>query len=157
MLLEFRSFETKLLITMADNDNSPAQTGTTLAGRRVLVVEDDPNVRKAVGQLLAAEGCEIAMAADGAEGLAQAQQVLPEVIILDLSLPSADPWGGDFDGFGVMTWLERRLGRALPVVVLTGRQDEATRRQAEAKGVSAFITKPFNPRDLVAAVRNALK
>ncbi len=141
---------------MADRSNSAAQGDKSLAGKRILVVEDDPNVRKAVGQLLAAEGCEVATATDGAEALAQAQQVLPDVIILDLSLPSPDPGGGQFDGFAVMKWLELRLPKAIPVIVLTGRQDEATRREAEAMGARAFMGKPFSARDLVAAIRDVI-
>jgi CheY-like chemotaxis protein len=121
-----------------------------------LIVEDEDNIRESVRMLLAWEGCEIITAADGSEALAQAQQASPDVMVLDLGLPSPDPAGGQFDGFAVMRWLDLRLLRRIPVVVLTARQDEAARSQAKTLGATEFLVKPFDPGDLTVAVRRAV-
>jgi len=146
----------KILANLFEDNHGEKQTPAVLAGKRVLVVEDEANIRETVSQLLAWEGCEVITAADGSEALTQAQQASPDVIILDLGLPSADPGGGQFDGFGVMKWLDLRLPRRIPVIVLTARQDEVTRRQAEALGASVFLAKPFSPGDLTAAVHKVI-
>jgi CheY-like chemotaxis protein len=104
---------------------------------------------------LRSEGFEVNSAVDGAEALAQAQLIVPDVIVLDLTLPSMEAGAGQLDGFGVLKWLSLRLPKSIPVIILTGRQDESTRREAEALGASAFIGKPFLPRDLLGAVRQA--
>jgi len=127
-----------------------------LAGKRVLVVEDEANIRETVAQLLTHEGCDVILASDGSEAITQARQASPDVIILDLGLPSSDPGGAQFDGFEVMKWLDMRLPIRIPVVVLTAQQDEATRRQAEAFGASVFVAKPFKPLDLKVALRIAM-
>jgi CheY-like chemotaxis protein len=141
---------------MVEASSTDPEAPEALAGKRVLVVEDEANVRDAVSQLLTHEGCKVIMAADGSEAIAQARQASPDVIILDLGLPSADPGGAQFDGFEVMRWLDMRLPTRIPVVVLTARQDEATRRQAEALGASMFVAKPFKPLDLKVALRIAM-
>jgi DNA-binding response OmpR family regulator len=123
---------------------------------RVLVVEDDATTRKLVGQILIREGYEVATAADGAEAISQAKRLLPDVMILDLALPSTDPGAGQFDGFGVLRWLDLQLPKRVPTIVLTCRQDEAARREAEALGVDRFITKPFAYDELTMAVREAV-
>lgn len=142
---------------MAERSKAGVKVPIAAVGKRVLVVEDDVNIRESVRQLLAYEGYEVITAADGSEALTQAQQASPDVIILDLGLPSADPGGGQFDGFGVMKWLDLRLPRRIPVIVLTARQDEETRRQAEALGASVFLTKPFRQGDLAAALRDVMR
>jgi CheY-like chemotaxis protein len=125
------------------------------AVKRVLVVDDDSGVVETVGKLLRSEGFEVVSAGDGAEALAQARQFVPDVIILDLTLPSLEAGAGQLDGFGVMKWFSLRLPKSIPVIVLTGRQDNSTRREAEALGASAFIGKPFIPHELLSAVRQA--
>ena len=141
---------------MAETAGRPADVPFAPAGKTVLVVEDEKTVRESVSLLLTSEGYQVVTAVDGSEALTQAQQTSPDLIILDLGLPSADPGAGQFDGFAVMQWLGVRLPKFIPVVVLTARQDDATRRQAEALGVTAFMAKPFAPGELLATVRKAI-
>jgi len=141
---------------MAEENNGSTDADRPSAGKRVLVVEDETTIRETVGALLTSEGYEVITAADGSEALTQAQQASPDVIILDLGLPSTDPGAGQFDGFGVMQWLGVRLPKFIPVIVLTARQDETTRRQAAALGATAFVAKPFAPKDLLAAVQEVV-
>ena len=123
---------------------------------RILLVEDETTIREAVCQLLKAEGYEVLTASDGSEALTTAQEASPQLIILDLGLPSAEPGAGQFDGFGVMQWLSVRLPKFIPVIVFTARQDESTRRQAQAMGAAAFLAKPFDPKELMSAVQKIL-
>lgn len=138
---------------MAATNNAPTGASGASAGKRILVVEDEAIIRETVRQLLTSEGYDVVTAEDGSEALTQAKQTSPDAIILDIGLPSAEPGAGQFDGFGVMQWLALRLPKVIPVIVLTARQDEATRRRAESLGASRFLAKPFAPKDLISAVR----
>jgi DNA-binding response OmpR family regulator len=135
------------------NEELPPSEGR----KRILVVEDDRIVQRSLRQLLTEEGYEVISALDGSEGMAQAQHASPNLIILDLGLPT-DPFsGGQFDGFGVMQWLRRRMqGIQIPVIILTARQDQASRKQAFELGASAYLTKPFKPEELFKAIRIVL-
>jgi two-component system OmpR family response regulator len=119
---------------------------------RVLVVEDDRITSRLVSLILLREGYEVAAAGDGSEALMEAKRFSPDVMVLDLMLPSAEPGGGQFDGFGVLEWLNMRLSKPTPTIVLTCRQDEAARRLADSLGVRRYLTKPFRAQDLISAV-----
>jgi chemosensory pili system protein ChpA (sensor histidine kinase/response regulator) len=137
----------------AGDESDGTETTRAVPHTRVLVVEDDATTRKLVSQLLVREGYEVATAADGVEAIVQAKRVLPDLMILDLALPSMDPGAGQFDGFGVLRWLDLQLPKIVPTIVLTCRQDEAARGLANALGVRRFLTKPFRAQDLMTAVR----
>jgi len=142
---------------MNDEPGSVGIPGESGSGKRILVVEDDRVVQHAVGDLLQTEGYEVLTALDGAEGMTQAQHADPDLILLDLGLPSDPFGGGNFDGFGVMQWLGRRMTeKKVPVIVLTARQDPESRRHAFECGASAFLTKPFKPAELLKAIRIVL-
>ena len=125
--------------------------------KRILVVEDERVIRSALATLLTDQGYEVLSAADGSEAMTMAQSQLPDLILLDLGLPS-DPFsGGNFDGFGVMQWLQRRITeKQIPVIVLTARQDKTNRQRAFDLGASVFLTKPFVPEELFKAIRIVL-
>jgi len=127
-----------------------------LTGFTVLVVEDDATTRQLVSQLLVREGYDVTTAADGTEAIVEAKRFSPDLIILDLMLPSMDPGGGQFDGFGVLRWLDMRLAKAIPTIILTCRKDEASRRLADSLGARRFLTKPFRVQDLTDAVNDVI-
>jgi two-component system OmpR family response regulator len=133
-----------------------AQTAAERPGQRgrVLVVEDDPTTRQLVSRLLTREGYDVVTAADGADALLEANRRLPDAIVLDLMLPSADPGGAQLDGFGVLQWLQSRIKIIIPTIVLTCRQDDESRRLADALGVARYLTKPFRTQELVTAVES---
>jgi len=136
---------------------STAIPGSTGSGKRILVVEDDRVVQRAVRDLLVTEGYEVLAALDGSEGMMQAQHAAPDLILLDLGLPSDPFGGGNFDGFGVMEWLGRRMrDKRIPIIILTARHDEESRRHAFESGASAYLTKPFKPQELLKAIRIVL-
>ena len=125
--------------------------------RRILVVDDERNVRAAVAQLLSCEGYEVLAAADGSEALNHAQHDNPDLMLLDLALPSDPFGGGNFDGFGVMQWLKRRVTeREIPIIILTGRHDAAARNRAAELGAVGYFTKPFVGTELLEAIRAVL-
>jgi DNA-binding response OmpR family regulator len=123
---------------------------------RVLVVEDDPTTCELVRRILVRAGYEVATVADGSEALLESKRFSPDVMILDLMLPSTDPGGGQFDGFGVLQWLNTRVSKLIPTIVLTCRQDEASRRQAASLGAGKYLTKPFQTQDLIRAVEESI-
>jgi DNA-binding response OmpR family regulator len=139
--------------------NDPTDLNPVTGGvpKRILVVEDELVVRGALQQLLSGQGYEVITAADGSEALRQASGFTPDLILLDLGLPT-DPFGGGIaDGFGVMEWLRRgKQEKPIPIIVLTARQDPESRRRAIDLGASVYLTKPFKAAELFQAIRIVL-
>jgi CheY-like chemotaxis protein len=120
-------------------------------GARVLVVDDDPSVRRLIALNLELDGFEVRTACDGWEALADVLADPPDVITLDLAMPV-------LDGLSAAARLRAADGLAgLPVVLISAVITPQDRELAERIGVSAVLTKPFEPADLVAAVRGALR
>ena len=117
-------------------------------GRRVLAIDDEPQIRKFLRISLDAQGYEVIEAATGAEGVRRCGADLPDLIVLDLGLP-------DQDGLKVIPEL-RRLTDA-PIIVLSVRADEQDKVEALDAGANDYVTKPFGIEELVARVRVALR
>jgi CheY-like chemotaxis protein len=113
---------------------------------RVLVVDDSDAVRDLLVVNLELEGFDVRAAADGEEGLDVAESWQPHVITLDVVMPR----------LGGFETVERLRGAAvtahIPVVIVTGRAQAGDRARGEELGVDAYLTKPFEPADLVAVV-----
>jgi len=117
------------------------------AQRRVLVVEDDPDIVELVSHYLAAEGFALESSSDGREALARLDTGAYQLLVLDLQLPG-------MDGLTLLSELRRRPAtRGLPVVMLTARGDLADRVVGLEMGADDYIVKPFSPKELVARVR----
>lgn len=114
----------------------------------VLVVDDEEAIRELVRFNLERAGFRVAVAADGAEALAQAARLRPDLVILDVMLPDAD-------GFALYGQLARTA--AAPVIFLTARDEETDRVVGLELGADDYVTKPFSPRELVARVRAVLR
>ena len=115
---------------------------------RILVVEDDPTLRLVLQDNLRSEGYDVGVAADGAAGVRSAQTVSPDLIVLDLTLP-------DCDGFELLP-VFRQSGQ-VPIIVLTARTRQAEKLKGLALGADDYITKPFDPEELLARVRAVLR
>ena len=115
---------------------------------KILVIDDEPEIVVICRDYLQASGFEVITAADGIQGLAQARQHKPDLVILDLMLPG-------MDGLDVCRSL-RREGN-VPIIMLTARIEEADRLIGLELGADDYITKPFSPRELVARVRTVLR
>lgn len=116
----------------------------------VLVVDDFEAGRELCAEYLAFRGYEVATAADGAEGLARAKELLPDAILMDLSLPEVDGWEAT-----------RRLRadpatRGIKIIALTAHALEQERARALDAGCDEVVTKPVVPRDLEKVVRDQL-
>ena len=118
--------------------------------RKVLIADDETNIRNILDYTLHAEGFEVISAGTGDEAFALAQRVLPDVIILDVMMPGSD---------GIATCrrlkADRRTAR-IPVIMLTARSSREDRRAGGQAGADAYVTKPFSPARLIAAVQNLL-
>jgi DNA-binding response OmpR family regulator len=115
----------------------------------IVVVEDDPNIADLVDLYLRREGFRVIQAIDGAAGLAAIAREKPRLAILDIGLP------GHLDGLEVCRRV--RAEGALPVLMLTARDDEIDRILGLELGADDYVTKPFSPRELVARVRAILR
>jgi type IV pilus assembly protein PilB len=117
---------------------------------RVLVADDDAQMRRLIRRVLERDGFEVMEAGDGLDALELAQQGGPELVILDLDMPR-------LDGFGVLEELRGQVRTAcLPVIVLTAQHGE-TEEKALDLGAHDYLSKPVQTRSLVARVRAVLK
>ena len=127
--------------------------------RKLLVVDDNPIIQRAVYFALRDKGFLVLMAGTIADGLNLIHQQKPELVLLDLNFASdsADFGGSAWDGFTAMEWLRRTGDCAnIPIIVISGTDPEASRPRALAAGAVAYLPKPFDRQDLVAAVFAAL-
>jgi two-component system KDP operon response regulator KdpE len=120
----------------------------TTAQPRVLVVDDEPQIRRALRVTLRANGYEVVEAPDGETGLDLAAAQPPDVVVLDLALP-------DLDGVEVCRRL--REWSQVPVIVLSAMGDDEAKVGALDQGADDFVTKPFSTPELLARIRVALR
>jgi DNA-binding response OmpR family regulator len=111
---------------------------------RILVVDDDSRIAAAVRRALVYEGYAVDVAGDGPSGLASARAIRPDLVILDLMLPGED-------GLSVCRRLRSRGG--MPIIMLTAKSDPVDRVVGLEMGADDYVTKPFDPRELLARVR----
>ena len=115
---------------------------------KILVVDDDPQLRSLVGLALDRAGFAVVTAADGQSALMQAARELPDLIVLDQGLPELD---------GLEVCRRIRAKSEVPIVFLTARDDELDRVLGLELGADDYVTKPFSPRELVARIKAILK
>jgi len=142
----------------SDRNNDHGGQDASLPAPIVLVVEDDPLTRKAVGRKLHSAGYEVIMVPDGADALIVAQRMAFHVLVLDLTLVDINPFNGVHDGFAVIDWLRRQLGELqFRIVIHTSQSSQPLLERAEAYGVFAFCTKSRDMGNLVQCVDDAVK
>jgi two-component system KDP operon response regulator KdpE len=117
-------------------------------GPLVLVVEDEPQVRRFLRTSLQAHGYRLLEAVTGAEGIRMASQYVPEIVLLDLGLP-------DVDGLEVTRRI--REWSRMPILVLSARGQESAKVDALDAGADDYLTKPFGFAELLARIRVALR
>ena len=118
---------------------------------RILLVDDEPGIRTAVQAYLKDEGFDVTTAIDGEDGYQKATQLMPDVVITDVMMPRCD-------GYELLKKLrsDERLG-GTPVIFLTAKGMTLDRTQGYEAGVDDYISKPFNPDELVARVKNVVR
>lgn len=118
--------------------------------KRLLVVDDEPNLLRAVAASLRAEGYEVATARNGREALVRVAESLPDLIVSDIRMPG-------MDGYQLARQLRASARTALvPVVFLTAKDELADRVEGFRSGVDAYVTKPFEPDELLAVIAGIL-
>ena len=114
---------------------------TAQASQKVLVVEDDPTIRRLIELCLDQPQRNIDLRGNGAAGLDAIREISPDVVVLDLVLP-------DIDGWEILRELRLALSGDVAVVILTADAEAEARARAEFEGADAFMTKPFKPNEL---------
>src|SRR3984893_820078 len=129
----------------ATNNDGPA-----VSRAKIMVVDDDADLRQALSLRLRANNFDTVNVCDGYSAIAMAQKEKPHLIILDLGLPAGD-------GFAVLKYLQDCPALSLiPVIVLTARDREGNQRRTFESGAVAFFQKPADNRELLEAIRAKL-
>ena len=115
---------------------------------KILVCEDDKNIRSVISALLEADGYQVITASTCTEALTLGESYLPDLVILDLGLP-------DMDGTEYIR--VARIYSSMPILVLSARTDERDKVEALDMGANDYMTKPFGTAELLARVRAALR
>lgn len=119
-------------------------------GGRILVVDDEPHIRRVLDAMLGKEGFDVVLASEGSEGLRAMASGKIDLVILDLIMPGAT-------GLEVLAKIRTDPQNAdTPVIILTAKGQDADREAAFAGGANDFLTKPFSPKKLVARIREIL-
>lgn len=124
------------------------QAETSRPVQTALVIDDEPQIRRLLRVTLEANGYRVVEAVNGHEGVIQAAQRRPDVVLLDLGLP-------DLDGLEVLRRI--REWSRVPIVILTVRDQEEDKIAALDSGADDYVTKPFNSGELLARLRAALR
>ncbi|MBE9005899.1 response regulator [Fortiea sp. LEGE XX443] len=116
----------------------------------ILVVDDNPDLRTYVSNILRRHGYQVHTARNGYEGFGVAQEIVPSLIVTDLMMPLVT-------GLEMIRMVrsEQKL-KGIPIILLTAKVDEETRIESTEHGADAYLAKPFNDRELLAEVRNLL-
>ena len=118
--------------------------------KRILIVDDEPNIVLSVEFLMQREGHEVVTASDGQEALEQLQKARPDLMILDVMMPRKN-------GFEVCEEVRADAAYSgMPILMLTAKGREAEMKKGISLGADAYITKPFSTHDLVAKVSELL-
>jgi DNA-binding response OmpR family regulator len=119
--------------------------------RRVLIVDDEPNIVLSLEFLLRQQGYEVSVARDGEEALAAASSLRPDLVVLDVMLPA-------LDGFEVCRRLrEHPEHKGLKILLLTARGRDVDRVRGLEEGADAYVSKPFSTRELMKMVAELLE
>ena len=116
--------------------------------KTILIVEDDPNISELVQMYLEKEGYNTRIASDGGQGLDLFRQLRPDLVLLDIMLPVMDGWS-------VLRTI--RQDSKTPVIMLTAKGETNDKVQGLKQGADDYLTKPFEPEELLACVRTLLR
>jgi two-component system KDP operon response regulator KdpE len=120
----------------------------TVSEPRVLVVDDEVGIRRALSRALTARDYDVAAAADGEEAVTMAEEISPDLVVLDLNLPKLD---------GLEACRRIRAFSSVPILVLSVREDESDKVAALDLGADDYLTKPFGIDELLARIRALLR
>jgi DNA-binding response OmpR family regulator len=137
--------------TEASEVASSRRTARATSRNRVLVIEDERDVAELMRYHLTRDGYEVRVGATGTEGLGQAREFRPDMVLLDIKVP-------ELNGWEVCRRLKQdRDLRGVTVIMVTGRAEEGDKVRGFEVGADDYVTKPFSPRELLARVRAVLR
>jgi DNA-binding response OmpR family regulator len=117
---------------------------------KILIVDDEPELREMLTMRLEANGYEVITAADGEEGLEQTKKEKPDLILLDIMMPG-------MDGLIVLSRLRNNLETSfIPVIMLTAKGDTSAIMESQRAGATDYVIKPFEPSQLLALIKRYL-
>jgi len=126
------------------------ETPSSPTGGRILVVDDEPHIRRMLSSVLGSKGFEVLMASDGTQGLDELGGDTVDLVILDLMMPGAS-------GLEILSKIRSDPVRSkTPVIILTAKGQDTDRDAALAGGADDFMTKPFSPKKLIARIEEIL-
>ncbi|HZK30215.1 MAG TPA: response regulator [Methanoregula sp.] len=116
---------------------------------KILVIDDSSFQRKIISGVLTENGYQVTLAANGKEGIEHISREQPDIIITDLLMP-------EYDGYWVLEHLNAQK-RTIPVIILTSDIQTTTEKRCRELGVTAFLNKPVDKKQLISTVQNTLK
>ncbi|MDQ0230730.1 response regulator transcription factor [Metabacillus malikii] len=125
-------------------------SSTHLIGKTVLVVEDDPKIRKLISLYLENEGYEVTEAADGKDAKVKIEKFDPCILILDLMLPN-------ISGEEICRWVREDLKSVMPIIILSAKVSEKERIRGFKLGADDYVIKPFSPGELMVRIEAVLR
>jgi DNA-binding response OmpR family regulator len=128
--------------------NTTNETNNERHMKKILIVEDDKNVAKALAIRLKNAGYEVTVAPDAVTGVSSALKLQPDLAILDISMPAGD-------GFSVAEKIQELVLTATPIIFLTASKQLGLRQAAEKLGAAGFFEKPYDADELLEAIRCA--
>jgi two-component system alkaline phosphatase synthesis response regulator PhoP len=136
---------------MGPSSQSAPRDGRPAQRKRILIIEDDKDIRGLLRYDLEREGFRVSESEDGLDGLALVRKSPPDLLVLDLMLPR-------LSGLEICKQVRReQTARRMPILVLTARSEEPDRIVGLELGADDYVTKPFSPRELVARIKALLR
>lgn len=121
-----------------------------MAGEKILDIDDSPTVQRLIEMILTSQGYEVVLASDGEEGVAKARSERPEVILVDFVMPK-------MNGFQVCKTLKEDPDfKDTPIILVTSKGDKVGSKFMDVLGISEYFTKPFQPEELLAKIREVI-
>lgn len=148
--IEFPLDKEREIDSSQENKQDPIASPSNPNTSSILVVDDNPDLRDYVARILRQEGYQVWMAHNGQEGFRLTQEQRPQLIVTDLMMPLVS----GLDLIAMIRASEELKGT--PIILLTAKADEASRIEGTEQGADAYLSKPFNDRELLAEVRNLL-
>ncbi|MBU1726825.1 MAG: response regulator [Candidatus Omnitrophica bacterium] len=119
--------------------------------KKILLIEDDTDIAKTTAAFLEDEGFEMVTAVDGMEGLHKARTIKPDLVIIDIMLPS-------LDGYKLCRMLKFDNNfKHIPVIIFTARAQETDKKLGKEVCADAYVTKPFDPQALIGKIKELLQ
>jgi len=138
---------------------APVVMALSLPAQKILVVDDDPVVLKALFLALRSRGYEMFAAFDGPEAFSIARREKLDLILLDIFFPpDAAQSGNTWDAFLIIDWLRRTgVGHGIPIIVISGAEPEEFRERCVAAGAAGYFQKPVNLADLLDTIQQIFR